>query len=33
MQGIKPPIQRSERDFDPGAKYHVAGGVAYIRYV
>jgi peptidyl-dipeptidase A len=31
-QGVKPPVARSETDFDPGAKYHVAGNVPYIRY-
>ena len=31
-QGIKPPVARSETDFDPGAKYHVAGNVPYTRY-
>jgi peptidyl-dipeptidase A len=31
-QGVVPPIARSENDFDPGAKYHVAGNVPYIRY-
>jgi peptidyl-dipeptidase A len=31
-QGVAPPVGRSERDFDPGAKYHVAGNVPYIRY-
>ena len=31
-QGIGPPAQRSEADFDPGAKYHVAGNVPYTRY-
>ncbi|XP_070546859.1 angiotensin-converting enzyme-like isoform X2 [Ptychodera flava] len=31
-QGLSPPIERSERDFDPGAKYHVAAGIPYIRY-
>ena len=31
-QGIKAPVARSEADFDPGAKYHVAGNVPYIRY-
>jgi len=31
-QGVAPPIERSERDFDPGAKYHVAGNVPYARY-
>ena len=24
-QGVAPPVPRSEEDFDPGAKYHVAG--------
>jgi len=32
LQGIKPPVQRSERDFDPGAKYHIPSNVPYIRY-
>jgi len=31
-QGIAPPDERSEADFDPGAKYHVAGNVPYARY-
>jgi peptidyl-dipeptidase A len=31
-QGVVPPVERSEADFDPGAKYHVAGNVPYIRY-
>ena len=31
-QGVAPPIPRSEADFDPGAKYHVAGNVPYTRY-
>jgi peptidyl-dipeptidase A len=31
-QGIAPPVQRSEADFDPGAKYHVPGNVPYMRY-
>ena len=31
-QGIAPPVQRSEADFDPGAKYHVAANVPYARY-
>jgi peptidyl-dipeptidase A len=31
-QGIAPPVPRSEADFDPGAKYHVAAGVPYARY-
>jgi len=31
-QGIAPPVARSEQDFDPGAKFHVAGNVPYMRY-
>jgi len=31
-QGVKPPVARTEQDFDPGAKYHVAGSVPYTRY-
>ncbi|MCS6095789.1 M2 family metallopeptidase [Shewanella baltica] len=31
-QGVKAPIERSEADFDPGAKYHVPGNVPYTRY-
>ena len=30
-QGISPPVKRSEKDFDPGAKYHIPAGVEYIR--
>lgn len=31
-QGIAPPVERSEQDFDAGAKYHVAGNTPYARY-
>jgi peptidyl-dipeptidase A len=31
-QGIVPPAERTEADFDPGAKYHVPGNVPYARY-
>ena len=31
-QGVAPPVARSEKDFDPGAKYHVAANVPYTRY-
>jgi len=31
-QGVSPPAERSEEDFDPGAKYHVAANVPYMRY-
>ncbi|GAB1609324.1 angiotensin-converting enzyme-like [Argonauta hians] len=31
-QGLSPPVPRSEEDFDPGAKMHIASGIPYIRY-
>ena len=31
-QGVAPPVQRSEKDFDPGAKYHVPADTPYTRY-
>lgn len=31
-QGVSPPVQRSEADFDPGAKYHIPGDTPYTRY-
>lgn len=31
-QGVGAPDSRSEQDFDPGAKYHVAANVPYMRY-
>jgi len=31
-QGVAPPVERSEADFDPAAKYHVAANVPYTRY-
>ncbi len=31
-QGVRPPLPRSEANFDPGAKYHVAANVPYTRY-
>jgi len=31
-QGIAPPAGRTESDFDPAAKYHVAANVPYMRY-
>lgn len=30
-QGVKPPVMRSEEDFDAGSKYHIAANVNYIR--
>jgi len=32
IQKVKPPVPRSESDFDPGAKYHVPGDSQYIAY-
>lgn len=31
-QGIRPPVERNETDFDPGAKYHIPGNTPYTRY-
>jgi peptidyl-dipeptidase A len=31
-QGIVPPVERTEEDFDPGAKFHIPGHVPYTRY-
>ena len=31
-QGIAPPVERTEADFDPGAKYHIPSNVSYTRY-
>jgi peptidyl-dipeptidase A len=31
-QGIRPPNARDETMFDPGAKYHIANNVSYLRY-
>jgi peptidyl-dipeptidase A len=31
-QGLVPPVTRSEKDFDAGAKYHVASNTPYARY-
>lgn len=31
FQGLEPPIKRTEADFDPGAKYHIAAYVPYAR--
>jgi peptidyl-dipeptidase A len=30
--GVAPPLTRDSTDFDPGAKYHVAANVPYMRY-
>ena len=31
-QGVASPVQRTEADFDPGAKYHVPASTPYVRY-
>jgi peptidyl-dipeptidase A len=31
-QGVVPPVERTEKDFDPGAKYHIPGNTPYTRY-
>jgi peptidyl-dipeptidase A len=31
-QGLAPPVERTEADFDPGAKYHIPGNTSYTRY-
>lgn len=31
-QGVAPPVERREKDFDPGAKYHVPADTPYTRY-
>ena len=31
-QGIKPPVSRSEDNFDPGTIYHVVNNVDYSRF-
>jgi peptidyl-dipeptidase A len=31
-QGVTSPIERTEENFDPGAKYHVPGNTPYMRY-
>ena len=31
-QGLAPPVERTEEDFDPGAKYHIPANTPYSRY-
>ena len=31
-QGVQAPVERSEADFDPGAKYHIPANTPYMRY-
>ncbi|MBV9156763.1 MAG: M2 family metallopeptidase, partial [Acidobacteriaceae bacterium] len=31
-QGVAPPVDRTEADFDPGAKYHIPDNTPYARY-
>lgn len=30
-QGVEPPVDRSEEDFDPAGKYHIIADVPYLR--
>lgn len=32
LQGVSPPVPRSEEDFDAGAKFHIPHNTPYIRY-
>ncbi|KAL5242758.1 hypothetical protein ACI65C_010168 [Semiaphis heraclei] len=32
LGGVKPPVLRSETDFDPGSKYHVPANIPYVGY-
>jgi len=31
-QGLAPPLDRTEEDFDPASKFHISNNVPYIRY-
>ena len=31
-QGVAPPVNRTDDDFDPGAKYHIPSNTPYVRY-
>jgi peptidyl-dipeptidase A len=31
-QGVAPPVERTEADFDPGAKFHIPANYPYTRY-
>jgi len=31
FQGVKPPVLRSEINFDPGSKYHIPANIPYVR--
>ena len=30
-QGVTPPLERSEADFDPASKFHISNNVPYVR--
>ncbi|KAK7092762.1 uncharacterized protein [Littorina saxatilis] len=32
LQGVSPPVDRTQDDFDPGSKFHVPDNTPYIRY-
>ena len=31
-EGVAPPVERTEQDFDPGAKWHIPSNTPYMRY-
>ncbi|KAJ8035990.1 Angiotensin-converting enzyme [Holothuria leucospilota] len=33
FQGVVPPVERSEADFDPASKYHVIADIPFLRYL
>lgn len=33
LQGLDAPVERTEEDFDAGAKYHIPANVPYVRFV
>ena len=32
FSGVEPPVARTDKDFDPPAKYHIDADVEYLRY-
>lgn len=32
LQGLEPPVNRTEEDFDAAAKYHISANVEYARW-
>ena len=31
LVGVKPPVDRTEDDFDPGAMFHIVGAYSFLR--